>query len=111
VIHTGHWPSQSLFLIDHGEASALQAAWSTHMNTLTRAAVCPYSCVHILALQADIVKMITFVDGTGQVTTVNRESLVGRGLAGGLGMLGVITEITLQLQPGLGKTRSWRHSG
>jgi FAD/FMN-containing dehydrogenase len=58
-------------------------------------------------VQADIVRKITFVDGTGKVTTVDRASLVGRGLAGGLGMLGVMTEITLQLQPGLGKTRSW----
>jgi FAD/FMN-containing dehydrogenase len=47
------------------------------------------------------------VDGTGKIHKVNRFSKVGRGLAGGLGMLGVMTEITLQLQPGLGKTRSW----
>jgi FAD/FMN-containing dehydrogenase len=58
-------------------------------------------------MQADIVKAITFVDGTGNITRVNRNNRVGRGLAGGLGMLGVMTEITLQLQPGLGKTRSW----
>ncbi|KAF6256372.1 hypothetical protein COO60DRAFT_1640790 [Scenedesmus sp. NREL 46B-D3] len=56
---------------------------------------------------ADIVKVITFVDGTGEINRVNRNSAVGRGLSGGLGMLGVMTEIVLQLQPGLGKTRSW----
>ncbi|WIA10633.1 hypothetical protein OEZ85_010815 [Tetradesmus obliquus] len=56
---------------------------------------------------ADIVKVITFVDGTGKINRVGRNSRVGRGLAGGLGMLGVMTEITLQLQPGLGKARTW----
>jgi hypothetical protein len=58
-------------------------------------------------LQADIVSTITFVDGAGTIRRVARNSRVGRGLAGGLGMLGVITEVTLQLTPGLGKMRSW----
>jgi hypothetical protein len=58
-------------------------------------------------LQADIVSIITFVDGAGTIRRVVRNSRVGRGLAGGLGMLGVITEITLQLTPGLGRMRSW----
>lgn len=57
--------------------------------------------------QADIVTHIKFVDGTGKIRQTARSSNIGRGLAGGLGMLGVITEVTLQLQPGLGKTRSW----
>lgn len=59
------------------------------------------------ANMADIVRAITFVDGTGNITRVSRNSNVGRGLVGGLGMLGVITEVTLQLKPGSGKTRSW----
>jgi FAD/FMN-containing dehydrogenase len=57
--------------------------------------------------QADIVRGITFVDGTGNVTRVSRNSHVGRGLVGGVGMLGVITEITVQLRPGIGKTKIW----
>jgi FAD/FMN-containing dehydrogenase len=58
-------------------------------------------------MQVDMVSNITFVDGTGKAHTVPRDGLEGRGLAGGLGMLGVITEVTLRLQPGLGKTRVW----
>jgi FAD/FMN-containing dehydrogenase len=58
-------------------------------------------------LQADVVKIITFVDGTGNITRASRNSNVGRGLVGGVGMLGVITEVTLQLKPGLSKMRSW----
>jgi FAD/FMN-containing dehydrogenase len=52
-----------------------------------------------------MVRAITFVDGTGNIT-VTRNSNVGRGLAGGLGVLGVITEVTVQLKPGIGKVRS-----
>lgn len=55
--------------------------------------------------QADIVTSITFVDGCGRINTVDRNSLVGRGLAGGVGMLGIITEVTLQLKPGLSKAK------
>jgi FAD/FMN-containing dehydrogenase len=58
-------------------------------------------------MQGDIVRAITFVDGTGNITRVSRSSKVGRGLVGGVGMLGVITEVTLQLKPGLGKAKSW----
>jgi FAD/FMN-containing dehydrogenase len=57
--------------------------------------------------QADIVTSITFVDGRGQVRTVSRNGAIGRALSGGLGMLGIITEVTLRLQPGLSKTRTW----
>lgn len=68
---------------------------------------CVTSTSQHIDLQADIVRAITFVDGTGNITRVSRNSNVGRGLVGGLGMLGVITEVTLQLKPGSGKTRSW----
>jgi FAD/FMN-containing dehydrogenase len=61
----------------------------------------------LLWLQADIVSSITFVDGVGTTHRVARSSRVGRGVVGGLGMLGVITEVTLQLTPGLGRMRSW----
>lgn len=37
---------------------------------------------------------ITFVDGQGVARTVHRSSMLGRALAGGLGMLGVITEVS-----------------
>jgi FAD/FMN-containing dehydrogenase len=62
---------------------------------------------HLSRLQADIVTAIMFVDGTGTTHRVPRSSRVGRGLAGGLGLLGVITEVSLQLRPGLGRMRSW----
>jgi FAD/FMN-containing dehydrogenase len=58
-------------------------------------------------MQGDFVTAITFVDGTGNITQVSRNSNIGRGLVGGLGMLGVITEVSLRLKPGLGKARSW----
>ena len=50
---------------------------------------------------------MTFVDGTGEIHTVDRYCLEGRGLSGGLGMLGIITEVTLKLQLGLQKTKLW----
>jgi len=58
-------------------------------------------------VQADMVTHITFVDGTGRIHTVDRYCLEGRGLSGGLGMLGIITEVTLKLQEGLQKTKLW----
>jgi hypothetical protein len=50
------------------------------------------------ATQADFVTFVTFVDGRGDIHTVDRDCFEGRGLLGGLGMLGVITEVTLKLQ-------------
>jgi FAD/FMN-containing dehydrogenase len=54
--------------------------------------------VLVTATQADFVTSITFVDGKGDIHTVDRDCFEGRGLLGGLGMLGVITEVTLKLQ-------------
>ncbi|KAF8071287.1 CHX17 [Scenedesmus sp. PABB004] len=45
----------------------------------------------------DVVTEITFVDGLGQVHTVPRASDAGRGLCSGLGLLGIVTELKLQL--------------
>jgi hypothetical protein len=49
------------------------------------------------ALQCDIVTEITFVDGLGNVHVVPRHSAAGRGLCSGLGLLGIITELKLQM--------------
>lgn len=54
--------------------------------------------IALCGLQADFVTSVTFVDGKGVIYTVDRDSTEGRGLMGGLGMLGVITEVTLKLQ-------------
>lgn len=64
-------------------------------------------CCATLCPQADIVTSITFVDGKGRVRTVSRSGPIGRALSGGLGLLGVITEVTLRLQSGLSKTQTW----
>lgn len=73
------------------------------------------SCAECLALvllagcgaQADMVTHITFVDGRGEIHTVDRHCLEGRGLTGGLGLLGVITEVTIRVRQGLLKTHLW----
>jgi hypothetical protein len=57
---------------------------------LTRANCC-------VVVQCDIVTEITFVDGQGVVHVVPRHSAAGRGLCSGLGLLGIITELTLQM--------------
>lgn len=54
-----------------------------------------------------MVTHITFVDGRGEVHTVDRHCLEGRGLTGGLGMLGVISEVTIRVRQGLLKTHLW----
>lgn len=46
----------------------------------------------------DIILSMQWVDGTGKVHTSARDSPEGRAICGGLGVLGVITELTLQLQ-------------
>ncbi|GBF95589.1 FAD FMN-containing dehydrogenase [Raphidocelis subcapitata] len=47
----------------------------------------------------DILKEITWVDATGTTRTSARDSPEGRALAGGLGLLGIVSELTLQLAP------------
>ena len=54
---------------------------------------------NIKKTKADAVIDITFVDSDGGVHTVTRGSLQGRAIVGGLGLLGVVTELTLQLTP------------
>lgn len=54
-----------------------------------------------------MVTHITFVDGRGEVHTVDRHCLEGRGLTGGLGMLDVISEVTIRVRQGLLKTHLW----
>lgn len=54
-----------------------------------------------------MVTAITFVDAKGSVRTVARSSAIGRALSGGLGTLGIITEVTLRLQKGLRTTRTF----
>jgi hypothetical protein len=45
-----------------------------------------------------MVTSITWVDGRGVVHTSARDSPEGRGLCSGMGLLGVVTELQLQLQ-------------
>jgi hypothetical protein len=47
-----------------------------------------------------MVKDITWVDGTGAVHVSKRHSDVGHGLCSGLGLMGVMTELTVQLEVG-----------
>jgi FAD/FMN-containing dehydrogenase len=47
----------------------------------------------------DIVVSLTWVNAKGEVRTSSRYSREGRALVGGAGLLGVITEVTLQLEP------------
>lgn len=53
----------------------------------------------IMFLQADLVVDIIWVDGKGDVHISKRNSDEGRALCGGVGVLGIITELVLQLQP------------
>jgi hypothetical protein len=48
---------------------------------------------------ADIVRSITWVDASGSVRRAARHSKEGRAIAGGLGLLGIVTELELQLGP------------
>jgi hypothetical protein len=50
-------------------------------------------------LQADTVLDVTFVDGKGKVVTLNRTHPDFKALNGGLGLLGVMTEMTIQMTP------------
>ena len=55
----------------------------------------------LLLPQCDNVAEMTFVDGTGQVHVVTRNSKEGRGLCSGIGLLGIITEVKLKLKVSL----------
>lgn len=49
--------------------------------------------------QGDIALEFTWVDASGDVHVSGRHSAEGKGLAGGVGLIGIITEIKLQLTP------------
>lgn len=49
--------------------------------------------------QGDIALEFTWVDASGTVRTSARDSPEGKGLAGGVGLIGIITEIKLQMTP------------
>jgi hypothetical protein len=49
--------------------------------------------------QADLVLEVSWVDGSGTPRTSKRASLEARGLAGGVGAFGVVTELLLQVGP------------
>lgn len=49
--------------------------------------------------QCDYLIDITWVDANGTVHISDRRSDEGRAICGGIGLLGVITELTLQLTP------------
>jgi FAD/FMN-containing dehydrogenase len=51
------------------------------------------------APQGDIALEFTWVDAAGNVRVCDRYSEEGKGLAGGVGLIGIITEIKLQLTP------------
>lgn len=52
---------------------------------------------HPVFLQCDWVLNITWVDAKGEIHTAQQGSDEARGLCGGIGLLGVITELSLQL--------------
>ena len=45
-----------------------------------------------------MVSEITWVDGKGEVHTAKRDSPEGHGLCSGMGLLGIISEVKMQLQ-------------
>jgi hypothetical protein len=49
--------------------------------------------------QGDITLEFTWVDASGTVHTSERHSAEGRGLSGGVGLIGIITEVKLQMTP------------
>lgn len=55
--------------------------------------------VLMLMMQGDIALEFTWVDASGVVRTSDRHSPEGKGLAGGVGLIGIITEIKLQMTP------------
>lgn len=50
-------------------------------------------------LQGDITLEFTWIDASGAVHTSDRYSAEGKALAGGVGLIGIITEIKLQMTP------------
>lgn len=51
------------------------------------------------SILGDLVVKLTWVNGLGDVVVSDRDSIEVDALVGGLGLLGVLTEVTLQLQP------------
>lgn len=49
--------------------------------------------------QGDITLEFTWVDASGNVHVSDRYSPEGKGLAGGVGLIGIITEVKLQMTP------------
>lgn len=53
----------------------------------------------LVAPQIDQVKCVKYVNASGAVLTACRSDPIFRGLAGGMGMLGIVTEFTMETQP------------
>lgn len=58
-----------------------------------------HCCCTCVASQGDITLEFTWVDASGNVHVNDRHSPEGKGLAGGVGLIGIITEIKLQMTP------------
>lgn len=50
-------------------------------------------------MQGDITLEFTWIDASGTVRTSDRHSPEGKGLAGGVGLIGIISEVKLQMTP------------
>lgn len=48
-------------------------------------------------LQADSIVSVTLVNGEGNITTAKANTTLMSGIVGGVGLLGVITEVTLKV--------------
>lgn len=72
-------------------------AWMRSLHHLLSPRM-PAHCCHRCS-QGDIALEFTWVDASGTVHTSSRQSAEGRGLAGGLGLIGIITEVKLQMTP------------
>lgn len=68
---------------------------------LHNSTVCAWQpCIQFLLLplmQADTVVEIVWVDGKGEVHTSARDSPEGRAFCGGLGLIGIMTELVIQM--------------
>jgi FAD/FMN-containing dehydrogenase len=52
-----------------------------------------------VSLQCDVLLNITMIDGKGQVHQLKRISPEGLAVCAGMGLLGIVTEMTIQLTP------------
>jgi FAD/FMN-containing dehydrogenase len=48
-------------------------------------------------MQADSIVSVTFVNGGGNITVARANSALLTGIVGGVGLLGILTEVTLKV--------------